>query len=84
MITSLVDRHLNVLAGEQQMELLLQRRNRLLDDDVVLLAAIGAPHDQADGSRCLAVDQDLALRDDRGIGDGRIGHRDPGDVELGR
>ena len=51
------------------MQLLFERRDRLLDDDVVLHAGVGAPHDQADGAGGLAVDQNLARPDDDRIGD---------------
>ena len=63
------------------MELLLERRDRLLDDDVVLAALSRAPDDQADRAGRLAVDQDLARLHHHGVSHGRIGHGDPGDVE---
>ena len=74
----------NGRALEQQLQLLFERRNGLLDNDVVLNTQIAAPHDQADRSGRLAVDQNLALADDRGVGDRRVGDRDARDVEVGR
>ncbi len=47
------------------------------------MLAIGvAPDDQADRAGRLAVDQDLAVLDDDGVGDGGIGDRDADDLEI--
>ena len=80
----LVGADLDVFAREQCLQLLLQRRDRLFDDDVVLGATGVTPDDQADRARRFPVDQDLARRNDRRLRHRRIGHRDAGDVELGR
>ena len=70
-IASAFDVDRDVLAGKQLLQLLLERADRLLDDDVVLLALVGAPDNQADRARRLAVDQHLARLDDGGVGDRR-------------
>ena len=75
---------LDVFAGEQRLQLLLQRRDRLLDDQVVLRAARLPQTIRLIVPGRLAVDQDLARCDDGRIGDSRIGDGDAGDVELGR
>ena len=75
------DRDRDVFAGKQRVQLLLEARDRLLDDDVVLLARARAPDDQADRAGLLAVDQDLARLHDDGVGDFRVGDGDARDVE---
>ena len=59
-----------------------KRRDRRLDDEVVVLAIGVAPDDQADRAGRLAVDQDLAVLDDDGVGDGGIGDGDADDLEI--
>ena len=78
------DADLDRFTGKQRLQLLLKRRDRLLDDQIVLRALRIAPDNQADGPGCFPIDQDLARRDHDGIGDGRIRDGDPGDVEVGR
>ena len=62
--------------------MLLERRDRRLDDHVILLPAIRGPHNQADRSRLLAVDENLARLDDDRVGDPGVGDRDARDVEV--
>ena len=76
-----VHRHPDVLAREELLKRLLKRRHAGIDHDVVLAALLCAPHDQADRSGALAVDQHLARLDDDRIGDRRVRHRDARDVE---
>ena len=73
----------DVFAREQRAQLLLERRDRRLDDEVVVLALGGAPDDQADRAGRLAVDQNLARLDDDGVGDRGIRDRDANDLEIG-
>ncbi len=75
---------LDVFARKQHGQVLLQRRNRLLNDEVVLGPTGRTPHDQADRARGLPVDQDLPGLHDRGVGDRRIRDCDPRDVEVRR
>ena len=78
------ERGRDVLAGEQRLQLLLQRRDAGFDDDVVLRAAPSTPQMirltvpapcRRSGSR--AADHD-------GVGDGRVGDGDARDVEIRR
>ena len=46
-----VGRDLNLFAGKQLVQLLLEAADRLLDDQVVLRALAAAPDDQADRPR---------------------------------
>ena len=69
--------------GKQRAQLLLQRGDRWLDNEVVVLAIGAAPDDQADGAGRLAVDQNLAVLDDDGVGDRRVGDGDADDLEIG-
>ena len=72
------------LAREKRLQVLLQRGDAAIDDDVVVPPLGGAPDDQADRAGALAVDQHFARPDDDGVGDLRVGDGDPRDVELGR
>ena len=60
-----------VLARKQPVQLLLERGDRLLDDDVVLQTLIVTPQDQTDRPRRLAINEDLARQDDGRIRDRR-------------
>ena len=68
--------------GKSSPQLLLERRDRRLDDEVVLLAIGRAPDDQADRAWRLAVDENLVRLHDRGVGDRGIRDRDADDVEV--
>src|SRR5204863_3363191 len=62
-----VDVAVDVFAREQQVQLLLERRNRLVDDDVVLGPEIVVPpDDEADRAGGLAIHEDFARLDDDG------------------
>ena len=81
----LVRADLDVFAREQHLQLLLQRRDRLLDHDVVLRCASRRPHT----IRLIVPGVLPSMRISRGcdhrrVGDGRVGDRDAGHVEVGR
>ena len=72
----------DVFAGEQRVQMLLERGDRRFDDDVVLSGAGGRPDDQADGSRLLPIDEDLTRRDDDRVGNLGVRDGDSRDVEV--
>ena len=59
--------------GKSACRFCCKRRDAAIDDDVVMPAFGGAPHDEADGAGALAIDQDFARAHDHGVRNLRVG-----------
>jgi hypothetical protein len=80
-----VDDHGNFFARKQLSELLLERRNRLLDDQVVLDPLFArTPHDEADSAGSLSIYQNLSRPHHHRIGNRRVRQRNTRNVKLRR